>query len=71
MGTYTVGPTLPVSQCLKRCISYLSSHPQKPYFILLNIMMAKMSSDLHEVGIKLKITPPRIVYDKIKMRIMQ
>ena len=42
----------------------------KPYFILLIIMMNKMSPDLHEVGIKLKTTQPIIFYNATDMQIM-
>ena len=42
----------------------------KPYFILLILIMDKMSSDLHGVVIKFNNTKPSIVYNNIKMRIM-
>ena len=61
MGTQTVAPTLPGFQGIKCCIQYLASNPQKPIFILLIIMMAQISSDLYEVGIKWKTTKHRIV----------
>ena len=41
-----------------------------PYRILLILMMAQISSDLHGVGIKLKTTQPIIFYNAIKMQIM-
>ena len=41
-----------------------------PSLVLLTIMMAQISSDLHWVGIKLKTTQLRIFYTAIKMRIM-
>ena len=41
-----------------------------PYFILLIIIMVQISSDLHGVGINLKTTQPRIVYNTIKMGIV-
>ena len=47
----TVTPTLPGFQGLKRCIQYMSSHPHKPIFILLIIMLSQMLSDLNGVGI--------------------
>ena len=32
LDTQTVAPTLPVFQCIKRCVQYLASHPHKPIF---------------------------------------
>ena len=70
LGTQTVSPTLPSFQGIKRCIKYMASHPNKPIFILILIMMAQMLSDLHGVGINLKTTQPRNFYNAIKTRIM-
>ena len=70
LSTQTVAPTLPGFQDIKCCIQYLASHPHKSIFILIIIMLDQMSSDLHGVGIKLKTTQPRIVYNAIKMRIL-
>ena len=70
LGTQTVAPTITGFQGIKQCVKYLDSHPHKPIFILLIIMMVQISSDLHVVGIKLKTTQPRIAYNVINMRIM-
>ena len=70
LGTQTVASILPGFQCLKRCIQYLVSHPHKPIFILIIIMMYKMSSELHGVAPKLKTTQPRIFWNAVKMPIV-
>ena len=40
------------------------------YFILIILIMAQMSSELHGMCLKLKTTQPNIVYNNAKMRIM-
>ena len=59
ISTQTVAPTLPCFQGIKRCVRYLASHPHKPIFILIIIMIDQMSSRLHGVGIKLDTTQHR------------
>ena len=56
LATQTVVPALPGLQGIKRCVQYLASHPHKPIFILIILMMDKISSGLHGVEIKLKTT---------------
>ena len=51
--------TLPVFEGLKRCIQYLDSHPRKPIFIPINVMMSQMLPGLHGVGIKLNNKRPK------------
>ena len=46
---------------IERFVQYLASNPHKPIFILLILMMAQKSSDLHGVGINFKTTKPRTV----------
>ena len=70
MEIQTVSPTLNYFQGLKCCIKYLASHPHKPIFILLLLMMDQMSSDLHGEGIKLKTTQPRIFHNYINILIL-
>ena len=70
LATHTLAPTIPVFQDIKSCIQCLYSHPQKPIFIFLLIIMAHLVSDSHVVRIKLKTTQPRIVYNSINMRII-
>ena len=60
LANQTVAPTLPGLKGIKRCVKYLASHPHKPIFIFIIIMMDQISSGLHGVGIKFKITQPRI-----------
>ena len=60
LATKTVAMTFPGFQVIKICAQYLASQPHKPIFILLTIMMAQISSDLHGVGIKLNNTLPII-----------
>ena len=61
LATQNVAPTLPGFQGIKHCFQYLASHPHRPIFTLLIIMMDQISSGLHGVGIKLKNTKPIIV----------
>ena len=70
LANQTVAPNLLGLQGTKLYVQYLASHPHKPIFILLIIMMDKMLSDLHGVGIKLNTKQPRIVFNLIKMWIM-
>ena len=70
LSTQTVAPTLPGFQGIKPCFQYLASHPYKPMFISLFLVMAQISSDLHVVGIKLKTAQPRIMYNAINLQIM-
>ena len=70
LSTQTVSPTLPGLQGINLCVQYIASHPHKTIFILLIIIMAQISSDLHGVRINLKTIQPIIVYNAIKMRIM-
>ena len=60
LATLTVSPTLPSFQVMNHYVHYLASHPHKPIFILIILMMDQISSGLHGVGIKLKTTQPRI-----------
>ena len=60
LSTQTVAPTLPGFQGIKQCVQYLDSHPHKPIFILLILMMDQMSSGLHGVEIELKTTQHKI-----------
>ena len=60
LGNQTMAPNLPGFQGIKHCVQCLASHPHKPFFILLIIVMDQMKSDLHGVGIKKKATEPRI-----------
>ena len=61
LATQTLAPNLPNLQGIKRCVQYLDSHPHKPIFILLIIMMDKISSKLHGLGIMLNTTQPRTI----------
>ena len=67
LSTQTVAPTIPSFQGIKRCVKYLASHPHKPIFYPYNSYDASNLSGLHGVGIKLKTTQPRIVWNVIKM----
>ena len=69
LATKTMSTTLPSFQGIKSCIQYMASRSYKPIFILLIIIMDQISSYLNGLGIKLKTTQPRIVYNSIKMRI--
>ena len=60
LATQTVAPTLPVFQGIKLCVQYLASHPHKPIFILIILMMDQISSGLHGVEIKLNTTQQKI-----------
>ena len=42
LATKTVAPTLPGFEDIKRRVQYLPSHPHKPIFILLILMMAQI-----------------------------
>ena len=70
LGTQTVVTTLPCFQNLKHCILYLSSHPKKYSFVLLIIMMAKISSDSYLMGLKFNTTQSTIFYNVIKTQII-
>ena len=61
LSTQTLAPTLQSFQGIKRCVKYLASHPHKPSFILLTIMMDQISSGLHGMVIQLNTTQPRLV----------
>ena len=60
MVTKTVVPNLPNSNISSAAFDVWIFTPIKPYFILLIIMMAKLSSYLHGVGIKWKTAQPRV-----------
>ena len=70
LETQTAAPTLTVFQGIKLCVQYVAGHPHKPVFVLLILMMTQISSELYGVGIKLKTTSLRIVYNSIKIRII-
>ena len=60
LETHSVASTVPGFQGIKRCVQYLASHPHKPIFILLILMMDHMSSGLHGVEIKFNTTQHKI-----------
>ena len=60
LATQTVAPNLPGLQGIKKWVQYLASHPHKPIFILLILMMDQISSGSHGVEIKLKTIEPKI-----------
>ena len=43
LANQTMAPTLPGFQGIKHCVQYLASHPHKPIFILLLIIIDQMS----------------------------
>ena len=61
LETQTVAPTLHGFQVIKRCVQYLASHPHKPIFFVLTLMIDKMASGSQGLEIKLNTTPPKIV----------
>ena len=63
-------PTIPGFQFIKQCIQYLDSHPHKPSFIPIILMMSQIPSDLHGVVTKLNTQQPRIFYNSIKIWIV-
>ena len=67
LATQTMAPTLPGFQGIKQCVQHIASHPHKPIFILLILMMYQMSSGLNRVEIRAKTTQHKIAYNVINM----
>ena len=57
--------TLPGFQGINNVFNIWLINHINPYFIPIIIMMDKISSDLHGVGINYKTTQPRAVYNSI------
>ena len=70
LGNQTMALIIPGFQGLKLCIQYLASHTRKFIFIAIIIITDQISSDLHEVGLKLNITQPIFVYNSTNMQII-
>ena len=61
LGGRNVAYNIPGFKYHKCCIQYMASHPHKPIFIIMIIVMDQISSYLHVVWVNLKASKPRTI----------